>query len=248
MTNTFHTDLVAALAALSNPAKDAKADTGKFAYTYATLPAILDLVRPVLAAHNLAVVQDVAMDEGRTLITTRVLHSSGEQMTFGPIVGKGGSSWQELGSAITYARRYSLTAALGIAGDEDDDAQAVSHVQATPKIERISHSDQAIQDDPWASNAPVAVAEQFLGAEPLYTKEERPRNHPEPASPAQVKFAKALATEWATEKGQEDALKFLNGWLMTHNYGSVNDWDSLGWRAAKPFIESAKTRGNHDEF
>ena len=248
MTAGISAALVAAQADLTNPVKNASANTGQFSYSYADLPTILDHVRPVLAKHDLAVTQNVAMTEGRLEVFTTVHHAGGEFLTFGPISGTSGGNWQALGSAITYARRYSLTAALGIAGEDDDDAQAtqaapVAKAKPQPKIERVSHSDQVIpEEDPWASNAPVAVATELLGAEPLYTTAERPRNHPEPASPAQIKFAKALATEWAAEYDNRDPLAHLNNWLAGHNYGTISDFEALGWRAAKPFIESAKTR------
>jgi hypothetical protein len=62
------------------------------------------------------------MEDGRLLIRTRIIHSSGECMEFGPLAGSVGGDWQKVGSGITYARRYALAAALGIAADEDDDA------------------------------------------------------------------------------------------------------------------------------
>ena len=140
---TIHEALVAALAQLANPVKDAKADTGRFSYTYATLPAILDLVRPIMAAQGLAVTQDVTMADGALMVYTTIRHTSGESITFGPIVGRAGGDWQALGSAITYARRYALTAARGIAADDDDDAQA------TKPVQRLS---APIEDDPWATS------------------------------------------------------------------------------------------------
>lgn len=149
---TIHEALVAALAQLSNPVKDAKADTGRFSYTYATLPAILDLVRPILAAHGLAVTQDVAIADGALMVTTTLRHVSGDRVDFGPIVGRAGADWQALGSAITYARRYALTAALGIAADDDDDAQATKPV---------TRSSTPTDEDPWATPPPPEPARQL---------------------------------------------------------------------------------------
>jgi hypothetical protein len=147
---TIHEALIAALAQLANPVKDAKADTGRFSYTYATLPAILDLVRPILAGHGLAVTQDVTMADGSLMVFTTIRHTSGELINFGPIIGRPGGDWQALGSAITYARRYALTAALGIAADDDDDAQATKPVQR-------SSAPPPPEEDPWATSGPVAA-------------------------------------------------------------------------------------------
>ena len=114
--------LVAAQADLRNPPKDKTANTGTYSYKYADLASILDLVRPILAKHGLAITQDVQMEDGRLLIHSRLIHSSGECLDFGPLAGSVGSSWQQTGGGITYARRYALQAILGIAADEDDDA------------------------------------------------------------------------------------------------------------------------------
>lgn len=124
MTAKVSAAFVAAQAELTNPPKKSKANTGTYSYTYADLPAIIDHVRPVLAKHGLGISQDVLMEDGRLLIRTRIIHSSGECMEFGPLAGSVGGDWRSVGSGITYARRYALAAALGIAADDDGDAVA----------------------------------------------------------------------------------------------------------------------------
>lgn len=119
-------DLVAALSELQNAPKDGKADTGKFSYGYASLPAILDLIRPVLARHGLGVTQETVTDGAFVGVNTRLHHRSGETFVFGPLFLPAGQNAQTAGSAITYARRYALTAALGISADEDDDGKKAS--------------------------------------------------------------------------------------------------------------------------
>lgn len=118
----MNTALVAAVGELTNPPKKSKANLGHGKpYEYADLALILNHVRPILHKHGFALMQDVTQDDGRLSVTTVLHHTSGESLRFGPLAGPGGSKWQDLGSAITYARRYALCAALGIAGDEDDD-------------------------------------------------------------------------------------------------------------------------------
>ncbi|MEZ5298311.1 MAG: hypothetical protein R2697_19175 [Ilumatobacteraceae bacterium] len=64
-------------------AKSHTADAGRYSYRYADLAAVLDVVRPVLACHELAVTQHVSTaDNGR--VTTSVLHSSGQWIAFEP--------------------------------------------------------------------------------------------------------------------------------------------------------------------
>jgi hypothetical protein len=90
---------------------------------FASLAGIMEAIRPVLAKHGLAVVQQPE-DGG---LRTWILHESGEERDCGVIplaVDKPGPQAQ--GSALTYARRYGVLAALGLVGDDDDDANAAS--------------------------------------------------------------------------------------------------------------------------
>ncbi len=121
----FAEDWVKALAEMPAIPKDQTADAGSYSYKYADLPTIRSMILPVLTAHNLAVAQDVQTVEGRISVTTRVYHSSGHVEEFGPLQLSAGASPQQAGSATTYARRYGLEAALGLASSEDTDAADV---------------------------------------------------------------------------------------------------------------------------
>lgn len=98
---------------------------------YASLDAIWAEIRPKLAANGLAVIQGPTSDPerhgGTVGMETRIIHNSGqwvEMMITIPLgdIGKGRSLAQEVGSTITYLRRYCIAAALGLVTDEDDDA------------------------------------------------------------------------------------------------------------------------------
>jgi hypothetical protein len=116
--------LVAACGELQNVVADAV--NPHFKSQYASLPAILDTVRPVLAKHGLAVVQlPVTRSDGIGVETT-ILHETGQYISGVLTVHPQKDDPQGAGGAITYCRRYALTAALGI-GQDDDDANAVSH-------------------------------------------------------------------------------------------------------------------------
>jgi hypothetical protein len=124
---------VKAQAQLINPPKTEKVTTGKFSYTYASLPDIIDSVRQVLFDNGLAFTQAITSDDARIGCTTTLYHSAGHSETFGPLFMAAGSTPQEAGSAITYARRYQLCAVLGIAADEDDDgAKASKRASSAP--------------------------------------------------------------------------------------------------------------------
>ena len=101
-----------------------KEGVAPFEYKYADLPDIIDAVRPILAAHGLSVGQSVEPLGDELLgVVTRVYHEAGHVESFGPTPMPAAGDPRTVGSAITYARRYSLSAALGIASDEDTDAE-----------------------------------------------------------------------------------------------------------------------------
>lgn len=95
---------------------------------YADLNAILDVVRPALNRNGVFLSQKVTSHEDGVVVETILGHESGETLSSGPLfmpVGEvRGSKAQAFGSARTYACRYSLSAFLGIAADDDDDGQS----------------------------------------------------------------------------------------------------------------------------
>jgi len=131
----MHDDLVTALAEISNPPLDGRANYGK----YATLPACLDTARETLSKHNFAVMQMPYTEPDR--LVTRLIHSTGEWFEDGgvPLACENKSNPQKMGSAITYARRYGLCSMLGIVGEEDDDGQRATPAKELPKTKVTRH-------------------------------------------------------------------------------------------------------------
>lgn len=100
-----------------------------FKSQYATLAAVLDVVRPVMAKHGIAIIQAPGNnDAGQVTVTTTLAHESGEWMSSCVIVPTPKNDAQGVGSAISYGRRYSLAAMCGVA-QEDDDGNAASAPQ-----------------------------------------------------------------------------------------------------------------------
>ena len=98
-------------------------------YNYADLQDVLASVREPLAKHGLSVTQMTQEFAGQVELVTLLLHSSGEWLrSVYPVKAKTERP-QEFGSALTYARRYTLSALLGIASEEDDDAQGAQAAQ-----------------------------------------------------------------------------------------------------------------------
>lgn len=109
---------------IKDPSKSWKANYGK----YVTLDELLESIRPVLSQNGLSFLQFPGGDGQLITITTVLLHSSGEWIESEPFTLKSQKvDPQGAGSAVTYGRRYSLSAILGVAWDTDDDGQASSH-------------------------------------------------------------------------------------------------------------------------
>jgi hypothetical protein len=100
---------------------------GSYSYKYADLSDIIDAVRAPLAANGLSYTQSGAADGDHINCTTLVMHASGEFIESDAMMLPSGATPQTAGSAITYARRYSLAPALGISPDEDDDGNAATN-------------------------------------------------------------------------------------------------------------------------
>lgn len=132
-----------------------------FKSKYADLAAIRDAIIPALSKNGLALTQTTDLRDGTLVLVTR-LHL-GDEVLEGvfplPPTGK----MQEFGSALTYARRYSLAALVGIAADEDDGNAAETPVQtkrqsaakqAAEKAEASRPKFQAMDGEPQAIGVP----------------------------------------------------------------------------------------------
>lgn len=97
-----------------------------FRSKYADLAAIVEASR-VYAKHGVAVFQDATTSDAGASVQTRLAHVSGQWIEFGPLtIPMAKRDAHGAGSATTYAKRYALSAALGISADEDDDGNAAS--------------------------------------------------------------------------------------------------------------------------
>lgn len=103
-----------------------------FRSKYADLSACVEAVIDALSANGIFLTQRTLECESGITVETVFLHESGEQLSSGPLhVPASKQDPQGYGSALTYARRYSLMAACGIA-PEDDDGNAASRKQQAP--------------------------------------------------------------------------------------------------------------------
>jgi len=146
-------DSIAALAAALAKAQGefpplTKGRTGKitskrtgqsFSYSYADLADAVSTLSPILAKHGLSVMQPISMTDGGVSVETVLLHESGEWVSSVMVWYVAEMDNRAIGSAVTYARRYSYIASVGAAAtDEDDDGEAASVPQARPPAKPAS--------------------------------------------------------------------------------------------------------------
>ena len=103
---------------------------GTYRFRYATLDTILEAVRKPLADHGLAITQLITLRNGIPILQTLLLHQSGQWVSSEAQIIHTGAN-QEFGSALSYMRRYAISAILNIASQEDDDANIAegNHIQ-----------------------------------------------------------------------------------------------------------------------
>ncbi len=139
-------ELATSLAKAQGSIKGAIKDSSNpfFKSKYADLASVVEAIRSAFAANGLSYIQTVEPSQADEVrVETMILHSSGEWISCGVLalpVSKVDA--QGYGSALTYARRYSLSAAVGVA-PEDDDGNAATKA-APPKTAVHSPTDGAI--------------------------------------------------------------------------------------------------------
>jgi hypothetical protein len=139
---------VAALAAALSKAQSVMQGAAKdrqnphFRSDYATLASVIEAARTPLAGHGLAVVQGLSTAPGGLVVTTRLLHSSGEWIEDELTVPLAKNDAQGMGSAATYGRRYALSALLGIAQVDDDGNAAVAAGPAPEPVAKPLSAEQ----------------------------------------------------------------------------------------------------------
>ncbi len=127
------TELAKALSKMQGVLKSVPKDSANpfFKSKYASLDAIWETVRAPLTDNGLSIIQTTFGE--RIILETTLLHSSGEWVRSYLPINAAKTDPQGIGSALTYARRYSLAAILGVSADEDDDGEATTN--HNPKVE-----------------------------------------------------------------------------------------------------------------
>lgn len=123
--------------AIENVSKDKQA----YGYKYADLASCLQAVKKPLSDNGLSVSQLVTSDADKQVLVTLLMHESGQwlksKFCIENVVMKQCNSLQQIGAGLTYARRYALSAIVGLT-QEDDDAMSV------PKFKKEDESKEKI--------------------------------------------------------------------------------------------------------
>lgn len=138
-------NLTKALVEVQKVMEFAKKDSDNpfFKSKYADLAECWDTCRKPLTDNGLAIIQTCNPVQGGVEVETMLTHISGEWVTGTVLMPLVKLDPQSVGSAITYGRRYSLSAMVGIVSDDDDDAESAMGRGATAKKQEQSQQNDA---------------------------------------------------------------------------------------------------------
>jgi hypothetical protein len=158
MNDTVGPDFIKAFVAFQSelPTVKKSATNPHFKSKFAPLDEVNPAVMAALTKHGFAwATMPCVLPDGSPGLRYMLMHSSGDVLTDAMPLLKAGTP-QEQGSAITYARRYSIQAVTGVVTDEDDDGNAASR-PAEPQRQRPRSQEQ---EPPATSNPPAQAAPQ----------------------------------------------------------------------------------------
>jgi len=151
------TALAKAQAAITPAVKD-KVNPG-FRSRYADLASVWEACRAALTSNGLSVVQlPLDRHDGCASLRTVLLHTSGQYLATTVSARLVKDDAQGLGSALTYLRRYSLAAMVGVVADEDDDGNAASKAPAQQARQEPPRLPSRSNGSAPATKAPPVVA------------------------------------------------------------------------------------------
>ena len=163
------TNLATALAKAQSEIRPAIFDSTNphFRSKYASLTAVMEACRDALSKNQIAVVQGAAVVDGAVAVTTLLLHASGEYISDELTMPFSQATPQQIGSSLSYCRRYSLASLVGITADDDDAEEAMpkpnsgelaKDVKITPAKETESQTRQSsnAQEVPASNKTEVA--------------------------------------------------------------------------------------------
>lgn len=145
-TKSLATLLAEAQAEMPNPKKSREGQKGYQKYKYATLDAVVDIIKKPLNSRGIFLTQPCEkVDDGTMRVQTVVMHGS-ERLVLDTKPYEYDSDPQEFGKRETYARRYSLLTAFGLAGEDDTDGDTGPKKEAAKKAPAKKQEPQRVPD------------------------------------------------------------------------------------------------------
>ncbi len=142
---SLFTAMAAAFPEIEGAIKDS--NNPHFKSKYADLSSVVEAIKPALIKNDLFFVQMNHEQQGGVCVETIVCHSSGGQMSFGKLfVPAGKQDAQGYGSALTYARRYSLMTAFGVCPEDDDGNAAVKAPARNEQADLAPIDDEQVRE------------------------------------------------------------------------------------------------------
>lgn len=122
----------------------------EYSYRYADLGATLAAILPALNSEGIALIQPVRVTSKGVVVTTILMHGESEQWVSEEYEIPAYSSPQDQGSAITYARRYSVWCLAGVAPEDDDDGKGAQDARplSEPAERRVGGSKKGAPELP----------------------------------------------------------------------------------------------------
>lgn len=227
-----------------NPSNTAK--NPQFKSNYAPLDEVINTAKPVLAKYGLSVLQSTGSEGEAIKIVSILMHESGEYIQSDELVlpayqTKGGGvkefNAQGAGSAITYGRRYSLSAILGLASEDDDDGNHASG-QGYKEASKPSGNNQSAEDKEKKRQEALAKAEARKNTNAgTPANEEASNETAEAISPAQMKAIENLVTIVSRAKGF-DKDEYLGNLVAVHGASELSALTTVQAKAVISQINS----------
>ena len=193
--------------------KDVTGQVGQQKTKYADLASCWESCRAALTKHGICVIQIPAADGPKVTVRTILGHKSGQKIEGELTMTSAGGTPQQIGSAITYARRYGLCAMVGIA-PEDDDGAAASERGQQPAGRQSNKPVSAPRSEPKPPAKPLSGGVQEILAE-MTDKF------------SSLDVFKKLKSELVRQLGVKDGEKAYYGTLGKHGVEHADEFKSL---------------------
>lgn len=158
--------LLKAQAEMKNPELDCKVAYDRTEFRYASLGACLNAVKEPLNKNGLVLCQTFTNLEDGVRVTTTIIHAeSGQTLAASIVIPVKVMTPQNLGSACTYGKRYTLCALCGIVGDDDEDgAQLLAPERVAEVCAMFATVDQTKGEKFWKSLPPEEKRDPVIAA------------------------------------------------------------------------------------